>query len=64
MEAKRAKPICLATNARAYYQMSSLDFDFRVMSHLCVRIIMTVCIKVDQLFALNSLQWFLLVNMM
>ena len=40
----------IVTNARAYYQTPSLDFDCSwYMSHLCIRIIMIMCIKVDQL---------------
>lgn len=39
----------IVTNVCAYYQTPSLDFDIRGMSHLCVRTIRTVCIKVDQL---------------
>ena len=43
------------TNDGAYQQMPSLDFGLFVF----VRIIMTMCIKVDQLFsALNDFQWF------
>ena len=41
------------TNACSRYQIPSLGMDHS-WSHFCVRIIITLCIKVDQLFALKS----------